>query len=425
MFACLHVPGLPASEQILLLECAAGFSPKVEPTAPDAVTLALEGLERLFGSPPKLAREMARRAADLGWEARVAVASNPDAALAAARGLPGVTVIPAGREAEILAPLPVAVLEPAPEIAETLARWGIRRLGELAALPQRGLAERLGSEGVRLQERARGAAVRALAPVIAPEALEERLELEHPAALLEPLLFLLARLLEQLCRRLQARALAALELRLQLDLEEGGEHLRVYRLPVPMRAPGAFLKLLRLDLEAHPPRAAVRALRLAAGAAAPRSVQHGLFVPRAPEPEKLELTLARLAALVGEDRVGAPELLDTHRPDAFRLKRFTASEPCRLPGGRGARGVPLALRRFRPPLPARVEAPEGRPRLVLAQGVHGRVVEVAGPWRVSGEWWRAEGYRREEFDVALSDGGLYRIYRDGIRGGWFVEGSYD
>lgn len=425
MFACLHVPGLPVSRQAVLLECAATFSPRLEQTAPETVTLDMRGLEKLFGSPQRLAGRLARRAATLGLEARIAVAADPDTALLAARGLPGVTVVPPGCEAEVLAPLPVEVLDAPPEVADTLCLWGIRTLEELAALPEKGLAERLGTEGVRWQRLARGKAHRSLTPIERPAVFEEALELEHPVALLEPLLFLLARLINRLCEQLRAHALAAIELHLRLRLEDGGEHARAYRLPVPMRAPRAWLKLCQLDLEAHPPHAPVNAIRLSAQPAAPRSVQHGLFLPLTPDPEKLELTLARLTALVGEDRAGAAELLDTHRPDAFRLRRFAPPEPHRPSVARRAGGVTLALRLFRPPLPARVEAPDGRPRVVLAQGVHGRVVELAGPWRVSGDWWRAEAYAREEFDVALSGGGLYRIYRDLIRNGWFIAGSYD
>lgn len=423
MFACIHVPELSVAGQSVLRKCASAFSPIVELTDAETVTVALEGVERLFGGPEAIARRMWRQAVAAGLQARVAAAANADAARVAARGYPGVTVVPPGREAEILAPLPVEVLPLPEEIAATLERWGVRTLGELAALPEEGLAERLGAEGVRLHQVARGALARSLIPAVELPELEEALELEHPVACRESLAFLLGRLLGQLCERLRMRGLAAIELRLRLELEDGGEHVRVHRLPVPMRAPRAFLKLLELDLEAHPPQAAVQAVRVAVEPAAPRSVQQGLFVPAKPDAEKLELTLARLAGLVGEDGVGAPEVLDTHRPDAFRLKRFTPAEACLVPPRRSE--AALVLRRFRPPWPAEVRLKDGRPAVVLAPGAHGRVVEVAGPWRISGEWWRAEAYCREEFDVALSDGGLYRISRDCLGGGWFVVGSYD
>lgn len=424
MFACLCVPGLPSSGEARLIECAAAFSPVFERTAPGAVTLELDGTARLFGAPEQAARRIAQHAASCGLQARVAVAADPDTALLMARGSPGVTFVPPGREAELLAPLPVELLEPSPEIAFKLALWGIRTLGELAALPETGLAERLGAEGIRLQALARGRSRRSLVPLARPGEFEERIELEHPVALLEPLLFLAAQLIRQVCDRLRERALAAIELELALELEGGGRHVRRHRLPVPMLSPRSFLKLLQLDLEAHPPLAPVSAIRLRAVPAAPRSLQHGLFVPREPEPEKLELMLTRLGALVGEGRAGAPEPLDTHRPDAFRVRRYVAPEACPLAGRKDV-AVTLALRRFRPPRPARVEERDGRPYLVLAQGARGRVTGLSGPWRISGDWWTADAYAREEFDVALSDGGLYRIHKDLVRGGWFVAGSYD
>src|SRR5208283_1433425 len=83
---------------------------------------------------------------------------------------------------------------------------------------------------------------------------------------------------------------------------------RTLRLPLPMLDAKLFLKLLQLDLNAHPPGAPIVRIHLAAEAARPRSAQGGLFLPPSPEPEKLELTLARIAGLVGEACVGALEL---------------------------------------------------------------------------------------------------------------------
>jgi protein ImuB len=418
MFASIHVPGLGREDSARLVACALDFSPWVEETAPDTVTLSIAGLTSLFGSPQNVAEALARRAAELGLAANVAVAPNPDAAVHGAHGFTGVVAM-SEKEAGLL---PIDLLEAPPEIAATLAMWGIRTFGELAALPEDGIAERLGPPGVHLQKLARGEGARPLRPANPPPAFEQSFELETPLVLLEPLSFILARLLAEMCARLDSHGLATHELRLHLNLANGGAHERTLRLPFPMRDAKAFLKLLSLDLDSHPPPAPVTAVFLSFEPVNPRVVQHGLFLPPAPEPQKLELTLARIAKLVGAGNAGSPELLDTHRPGAFRMKRFTVA-----PNGGVARRVEgrLALRVFRPALRARVEAHGGRPAQVEARGVRGRVVELAGPWRTSGDWWRSNAWSRDDWDVALSDGALYRLWRDRQADEWFLEGRYD
>jgi protein ImuB len=306
-------------------------------------------------------------------------------------------------------------------LRETLERWGIRRFHDLAALPPLGIAERLGPEGLRLRELARGEADRKLLPIEEPARFEDELELEYPVDLLEPLAFLLARLLGGLCTRLATRALATNELTLRLKLENRTEHERVLRLPVPSLEAKAFLKLMQLDLAAHPPAAPVVHLWMGMNPVKPRAAQSGLFAPAAPEPVKLELTLARIRAIVGEGNVGSPELLDTHRPDAFRMAQIGAdarpvpSRPGELPH--------MAFRFFRPARSARVTLDSGRPIFVAAEGVRGKVLDFAGPWRSSGDWWTASPWSRDEWEIALGDGAFYRLYCDPK--GWFVEGSYD
>ncbi len=426
MFACLHGPGNLAA-------LAFEFSPVVERTAPDTVTLDASGLDRLFGFPQDIAAAIARRAAETGVKANLALASNPDTAICAARGFPGVGIVPYGDEAKFLGPLPVASLAPSLELLETLERWGIRRLRDLAALPPLGIAERLGPEGLRLRELARGEARRKLVPLEDPPRFEDGIDLDYPVDLLEPLAFLLARLLNGLCTRLAARALAANELRLRLTLENRAAHECTLRLPVAALDPKTFLKLLQLDLAAHPPAAPVVHVWMGMNPVKPRSAQSGLFVPAAPEPVKLELTLARIKAIVGEEHAGSPELLDTHRPDAFRMSRVLQRQPSdtarlrrvgRLTIGPQVSNLPhLGFRIFRPPLPARVALASGRPGFIAAEGIRGKVLELAGPWRTSGDWWTSDPWSRDEWDIALSDGAIYRVYCEPR--GWFVEGSYD
>jgi protein ImuB len=479
-----------SSAHSALLDCAQSFSPCVEDAACDTALLDLSGMGSLFGSLPNISRAIFDRAATLGLNANVAVASTPDAALIAARGFPGVTVIPIGKEAERLGSLPIQVLfddhleaeekQSADTLLETLDRWGIRNLRALAALPEIALTERLGQKGLHLQHLARGGTARTLVPVEAPLVFAEAIELEHPIVLLEPLAFLLNRLLEQLCARLGSRALATQELRLILELsnltgvdnefenpgipsESDGsqptmwgqppsairgseapllrgrhqtEFVRKLSLPIPMLDSKVFLKLLQLDLNAHPPGAPIVKIHLSAEPARPRSAQGGLFLPPAPEPEKLELTLARIVGIVGEQKVGAVELLDSHHPEGFRMRRFVAevarkAPQKKTPDTREALSAVTALRRFRPPLRANVTLENGQPARVACpkkKEAQGEVLWKAGPWRFSGDWWDREAWSRDEWDLAVRNGEMisfYRLVHDLLGGGWFLEGMYD
>jgi protein ImuB len=417
VFACLYVNGNLGNGNLTAL--ASEFSPVVERTAADTVTFDISGLDRLFGFPQDIAAAIVRRAAELQMNVHIAVAANPDAAICAARGFPGVSIVPYGDEAKFLGTLPLALLSPSPELHQTLDRWGIRRFRDMAALPPLGIAERLGPEGLRLRQLARGEIERKLAPVEELPRFEDALDLEYPVELIEPLAFLLARLIQGLAARLASRGLATDELRLRLKLENRATDERTLRLPAPSLDTVAFLKLLQLDLEAHPPQAPVVHIRIGVNPVKPRAAQSGLFTPGAPEPVKLSLTLARIKALVGEGRVGSPELLDTHRPEPFRMAEFGTGKQIQA----SQRSTRLALRMFRPPRTAQVSLAAGHPGFVAAQSIRGKVLDYAGPWRMSGDWWTPDSWSRDEWDIALSDGALYRIYREPR--GWFVEGSYD
>jgi protein ImuB len=414
LYACLYASGNPE----LLIECARKFSPLIEQTSEEAVIFDAGGLGQLYATPQLLGEAIA---AQVGIPVHVGIASNPDAAFHAARGFRGITVIPSGEEAKVLAPLPLNLLVGSPRTAETLDVWGIRTFGEFAALPPLGVAARLGDEGVALQRLARGEGYRRLLPIDDPLQFEDEIELDYPVELLEPLSFILARLLNDLCGRLSARSLATNEIRLRLTLENAPDHEAALRLPVPMRDPKAFLKMLQLELGDRPAAAPVLKVRLALEPVRPRTEQHGLFTPLSPEPEKLELTLARIRSLVGSDRAGTPEVLDTHRPDAFRLVALDEGDGAAVEVDR----TQLVLRRFRPPQFAQVRLRDGRPVHVSNLSMGGSVMTCAGPWRTSGEWWMPEAWSHEEWDVSLSDGGVFRIYKELMTGRWFFEGRYD
>jgi protein ImuB len=458
-----------------LLDLSWSVSPRVEDTAPDTIVIDLAGLSSLFGSDENITTELVNRVFAFGLTAHVAVASNIEVAIHAARGFSGITLISPGEESKRLGCLPVSVFGPCAEVLETLELWGVRTCGALAALPVLQLSERLGQEGVQLHEWSRGAHVRSMVLAEVATHFEEEMELEDSVEELEPLAFLLGRLLDQLCLRLTARSLAVCAIHVKFDLDPCGTrelqvrndnsrrrkksstYEKTLTLPVPMRNSKMLLNLLRLQLQGDPPAAPIQKIFMTAEPARPRAIQTGLFLPASPEVEKLELTIARLASLVGDSNIGSPKLIDTYRPDEFRMDRFAPSqeEPSvrrRKKGSKEANQTALSkdpamekptigFRIFRPPLAASVQLQEGRPRNVLILGTRGEVTVASGPWRTSGDWWREDTWRQDEWDLEIifeipdigqekspasrPQHGLYRFYFNSTDQKWFVRGIYD
>jgi protein ImuB len=414
-----HRP-LPSGDALLRL--AREFTPRVEAHGPTPVLLDLRGLGRVWPTPEALGRALLDAARSRSLEAQLALAFSRVVALVLARAREGLTIVPAGGEADALAPLPLTLLDLAPERLEILGRWGLHTIGDLQRLPAIGLAERFGPEGPRLLRLARGEDEGVFVPALLPASFETTLELEWPVEGLEPLAFLLGRVLEPLFADLAARGRKAASLALTLGLVDGSTHARTLRPAAPSGEPRTWRTLLLLDLEAHPPRDAIVRVTVRAEPTPARHVQFSLLDPALPSPERLAETMARLNAWTEDGRSGAAQLLDTHRPGAFAISTF-APGPA-TPSAEGPPPPRVALRAFRPPRLAHVDLRGGTPTFVAAPGVRGAIVASAGPWRASGDWWDV-AWSREEWDVALAGGGVYRIFRDRLREAWFVEGELD
>jgi protein ImuB len=442
---------LETSAHAALLDAAWSFSPRVEDTAIDTVLLDLAGLTSLFGSYENIALQIKSRCLALGLDAHVAISANPETARILASASPGPTVVPDGQEPQSLKPLSVFLLAPSAELLEVFRQWGVTTCGSLAALPLLSLSECVGQEGVRLHAIAGGNGQRQLLLAQLANVFEESLELDDAIEELEPLSFVLGRLLDQLCARLSARALATRSIQLQFELQPSfekafdtaREFLRKRQgaetfecslvLPRPVQDPKLLLKLLRLRLQSHPPKAPIQKVRMRAEPDRPVAMQAGLFLPTAPDPDKLELTLARIAHVVGENNVGFAELLDSHRPDAIRMQTFFANASVPL-NHRPAENPKMGFRAIRPPLPAYVTLQDGRPARVSFKGQTWKVLHASGPWRSSGEWWEENPWKEDAWDLELCSAGgngkssasaVYCTVFDALQQRWFVRGSYD
>jgi len=505
MYACLYRPPAPDQRSASLSgerggdwdAIARDYSPRYERHGDDLVTIDVAGLDRLLGSPRAIGEELRRDAASRGMRAHVAVAATQTAARLLALARPGLTVVPRGEEAEALAPIPIGILQQYFERQtsdfklqtsdfrlQTFTKWGLRTLGDLAALPKADLVARFGPSGCQWPKIARGEDRRPLVPALEEERFDGTLELEWPIEGLEPLSFVLTRLLEPLSTRLERRDRGAAVLHVILRLTTKEEHARRLELPTPMRDVRTLRTLALLDLEAHPPSAAVDRVAIVIDPTPGRIVQHTLFARPHPTPEQLSTLVARLGALMGQDRLGAPAVVDSYRPGAFAMTPFKTEHGSQKSEGRSQKSedsvcpdfrlqtsnLSQALRRCRQPVPARVVVTDGRPVRVTSDRrtfAGGAVVGCAGPWRSSGSWWKSEvrsqksevtsqksevrsretpaaqtsdfglltsdfrlqtsdlPWNRDEWDVSLSDGAVYRIFQDRDTDAWFIDAVVD
>ncbi|MBC8002663.1 MAG: DNA polymerase Y family protein [Opitutaceae bacterium] len=422
--------GLETAATDALLQCAYGFSPHIEATWAGLCTLDLRGLAALKdGNPLSLARwagQLRQALAGLNLRARIGVGPTPNIARHAARWAGGIEIVEDPKQ--FLASLPVMALEPSSDVVDILGKWGIRTVGELLALGQEAVVDRLGLEALALFAAASTGATRPLKLVQPSETFEELFEFEHEIETLEPLLFILRRFVDQLSRRLEGVGFVAETLTLKLWLESGEILERQLRIPEATREADTLFRILQTHLETVRASSPIRSVSLAASPGRPTVKQFGLFETVFRDPRQFQETLARLAALLGEDRVGTPVLENSHRPDAFRLAPPDFENAPDVLSSRVAeilRATPL--RRIRPAAAAQVgtEGVEGEvtPVSLRCAVANGRLQVTVGPWRASGQWWEAGAWQRDEWDASTSDGKVIRLVRHST--GWSVEAILD
>jgi protein ImuB len=434
-----------------LLDAAESVSPLVEAGAPDRAWLDLGGLARLFhpgqhsdpdhaldgsasgDAETAIAAELIGRARRVGLEAAVGIGASKEVAyLAACCG--GMRVIAPGLERDFLDWLPLEVLDlgraPGRDLEQILARWGIRRLGDLARLDPRAVASRLGADGLELVRLARGERLAPFVPRRQDETFSDKLELEYGVEHLEPLGFLIRPMLERTLDRLGLRGLVAGDISLEFGLADRSRDQRRVAIAAATLDVRALLTLVMLNIETAPPAAAVEAIAISVEARAPRPAQSDLFTPPTPVPGRLETTLTRLAALCGPDRVGMLGPQDSWRPEAMHLLAFAPAPPAAVaaqPPPSAGNLTRLTIRAIRPAEEVEVLCDRGTPEFVRGQRLAARVVSIAGPWRREGEWWHGaeRALARDYYDLALGDGAVYRAFCDRHSGRWFVDGIYD
>ena len=437
--ACPGLTLLPCQDadieaaEAALCDLGFGFAPRID-REPGRVFFEVSDLGQLYPTEAAIAQVIQLRAVRLGLGVRVALADHKSVARVATRAGERV-VVPAGGEAAYLAPLPLGVLgEPlAVETAEILRRWGLHTVGAFAALATADVALRLGTDGARLHRVARGHNEDPFLPALPPDAVEEGIALDDAIAELEPLAFILRGLCDRLLARLSCRSLSCTGITLRLQLENRTFDVREVNLAAPTREVAPILQLARLELTRKPPDTGIVGVLVVARPARARGAQMDFLRPAGPAPDRLAATIARLAALVGPENVGAPRRENTWREEAVGMDGYAPESerreplaPAPSPGSVDT----LSIRRFRPPEEIEVMLGPDGPAALRGKATTARITVAAGPYRLSGEWWRrddqgATGFSRDYWDVHASDGALYRLHHDRVRDRWFLDGYYD
>lgn len=419
-----------------LLEIVERFTPRTECIATPAnaysdgsrpaVLLLLDsaGIGTLFGTAEQYGWLLHRTLHEERFPAHIGVAANAEAASLFARCSRGIVCASASETRGRLAQLPISLLPCEERLLSTLRRWGIRTLGELAALPRAALISRLGQQGERLQQLARGEAEHLLVPEAEEFTLCEKTELDQPVELLDSLLFVLSPMLERILRKAMDRAYAIRSVTLMLTLERAAPHTIAIRPATPTQNRDLLLRLLNLELQAHPPSDGIVAMTITAEPTEPQTAQRGLFQAQFPEPDRLELLLARLRSIAGQDNVGSPVLVNSHDDSAFRIGPYSPSaHDSKLQNEVPSR---LALRVFRPPQDVRVTCWGEQPRAMFWQGARLSLAACAGPWHSSGSWWDGQTYDHDLWDVVTTEPvQALRLRQEHATKTWAVMGRYD
>ncbi len=467
----------PAVEQEaanILLQTAYAFTPHIENTGPGVCTLDLRGLgfgssqssdiptdcglrssdcrllekdgaQRSFGflqetescsvsSPAAIrgeshtlliewAEKILAALRQLNLRAQIGIAATPNLALLAGQAAKPLLLVEDAEE--FFTHLPVEALAPLPQVLGILKRWGVHTARAFLALGKDAIAERLGAEALELFQRASTNTIRPLNIITPPDTFEEQMDFEIQIETLEPLLFVLRRFVEQLATRIMLTYRVVAELRLTLTLESGTPYEHAFKVPAPTANVETLFRMLHTHLDNLRTDAPITSLRISAAPTQAETQQFGLFESALRDPNHFHETLARLTALLGVERVGAPIVQPSHHPDVFRMQTPDFAQSHSVNSAEEARNqCSLCLRRFRPAILADVELKDGRPAFISSLRVNGRIVKKPrGPWRISGTWWDQRRWVRQEWDVEMSDGTVYRLFH--ANGNLSVEGVYD
>jgi protein ImuB len=419
LWLCILLPPLAPDALETLALWAMQWSSQVSRRADvdGTATLWLEiGASRqLFGDHAALCAHVATGLVQLGYAHQLGVAPTPQGAALLARAGIASAALTRAQLLQLLEPLPLALLALPGEQLAALHGAGLRRIGELLALPAASIARRFGPDASRYLQRLGGAAHDPLRCVRPPARFDRRCEFDEAITDATALLFPLRRLLAGLEGFLRARDRAVQRYTLRLEHRHGAATRLVIGLARPSRDALQLLSLARERLAAFALATPVHGLGVEAHELAQPLLQQGeLFACAAQHSEQLQQVLDRLAARLGAGAVQALASVAEHRPErAWHMHAAQLAVPAALPDAAARALRAAAMSPERPcwllPEPQPIEMP----RLLLA-----------GPERIESGWWDGADVARDYYLARGAHGARLWVFRDLRSGAWCVHGLW-
>lgn len=414
------------------------YSPLIALDGADGLMLDITGCDHLFGGEAAMLAGLTTRVEGFGYSAAAAIAPTPGAAWALSRFAGNGTI--AGDTAalpDLLAPLPLAALRLPPETVARLAQVGLRRTGDLLAMPRAPLARRFGAQvGQRLAQ-ALGQAAEAIAPRHAPVPYRLRLDWMEPLRRAEDLTAAARHLLDQLCARLEEDECGVRHLTVTCHGTDGHVHRASLRTSAPSRRPARLLRLLEVDLEACDMGFGIETMILSVPQTEKlQATAANFWLHQAGMAEDTAALIDRLSQRFGERRVGWPRPVASYLPERASAFLPALHHP---PAGVGEAEPPAYSHAACPPRPLRllprpepVQAtallPDHPPAAFRWRKVGHRVRQGGGPERIAPEWWRdlptddleaspgaaLDDHTRDYYLVEDQAGQRFWLYRQGL-----------
>lgn len=448
----LHVHPCDPMADAALLDEIADFCDRYTPLmcrdGDDGLMLDITGCAHLWDDEAGLRIDLLRRLEDFGIDGHASIAGTPEAARVLAR-FGGPACVEPGGEAAAVAPLPVAALDIAGEMATALRRAGLKTIGDLAARPTAALAARFGSDLVVHLARILGRETIPITPRRPPPQVMAERGFAEPIGREEDILAVLERLAGRIATMLEARGAGGRRFEASVFRVDGHTMRLTVETALPMRNPKALIRLFRARLGslADPldPGFGFDLVRLAVLASEPLAPAQIGLDGKALEEEAVADLIDRLAARHGRSALSCFEPVDTHMPEAAARRGTPFGGPAKsrpwpapAPGMTSAR--PLFL--FDPPQPITTlaEVPEGPPRSFRWRRVRHEVTHAEGPERIAPQWWSDAGdaETRDYYRVEDAAGRRFWVFREGLYDGartggdtetsrqprWFLHGMF-